>query len=201
MRSTKREPPPSKQIGHFRVHAQCVPPSNVEGNRTVQAWPTSAALSETGPTLEGGRAASAADRTANRNADRMKRPTCFDGGCSLTAPVCCGCAHAAHGISSLRRTGNNNAALNIHAEANAFEGSADLHMSARGPSDKKPPPRQGNSQLMRERRASCGFLRRGSARVPRNLSLIPKNTNSARAFKDALWLVLVALPQKCATLS
>ena len=91
-----------------------------------------------------------------RNADRMKRLTCFDGGCSLTAPVCCGCARAAHGISSLRRTGNNNAALNIHAEANAFERSADLHMSRRWPSDKKPLPRQGSSQQQRERRKCCG---------------------------------------------
>ena len=31
-------------------------------------------------------------------------------------------------------------ALNIHSEANAFEGSADPHMSARGPNDKKPLP-------------------------------------------------------------
>ena len=29
-------------------------------------------------------------------------------------------------------------ALNTHSEANASEGSADLHMSARGPNDKKP---------------------------------------------------------------
>ena len=133
-----------------------MPPSNVEGNRTDQAWPTSAAMSEMRPTLEGGRAASAADRTANRNADRMKRQTCFDGGCSLTAPVCCGCARAADGTSSLRCTGNNNAAPNIHAEANAFEGSADLHMSRRRPSDKKPLPRQGTSQQQRERRECCG---------------------------------------------